>query len=71
MRFRMTIYESIDKDGKISPGISDKGYLDELEGFHEGFLMLASICNKKKMDLFVSVSYYKKSERTYIADKPV
>jgi len=76
MRFRATISESIEtlNSGKnviIFPEISDKGYLDELEGFHQGFLMLAGICERKNMDVSVCVSYYRKSERTYVVDKPI
>ncbi len=76
MRFRKTITESIDtlKDDKaviIFPEISDKGYLDELEGFHQGFLMLSKICLKHNIDVPVYVSYYRKSERKYVVDKPV
>lgn len=76
MRFRSTISESIEtlNSGKnviIFPEISDKGYLDELEGFHQGFLTLTSICNKKDMDLSIYISYYRKSEKTYVVDKPI
>ncbi len=75
VRFRTTLSESIRafEQGQnivIFPEISDKGYLDELEGFHQGFLMLASICNKKGMDLSVYISYYRKNERLYVIDKP-
>lgn len=75
VRFRTTLSESIRAFEKgqnviIFPEISDKGYLDELEGFHQGFLMLASICHKKGMDLSVYISYYRKSERLYVVDKP-
>ncbi len=75
-RFRHTISESIDtiKSGKsiiIFPEISDKGYLDELEGFHKGFVMLLRICHKKGMDFPIYVSYYRKRERRYIIDRPV
>lgn len=76
MRFRRTITESIRtfEDGKaviIFPEISDKGYLDELEGFHQGFLMLAKICLKNGIDVPVYVSYYRKGERKYVVDKPI
>jgi len=75
VRFRTTISESIraleaEQNLIIFPEISDKGYLDELEGFHQGFLMLASICYKKGMDLSVYISYYRKNERLYVIDKP-
>ncbi len=76
MRFRATISESIDtlKDGKsiiIFPEISDKGYLDVLEGFHQGFTMLGSILLKKGMNVPITVAYYKKAENTYIVDEPM
>ncbi len=76
IRFKHTVAESIDalKDGKsviIFPEISDKGYLDVLEGFHQGFTVLGSILLKKGMNVPITVAYYKKSERRYIIDKPV
>ncbi len=76
MRIIKTIKESIKtlNEGQniiIFPEVSDKGYLDELEGFHQGFLMLAELCYKRGMDLPVYVSYYRKSERKYIVDSPV
>ena len=76
MRFKHTISESIEaiKDGKsivIFPEISDKGYLDVLEGFHQGFTVLCGILLKKGMDIPITVAYYKKSERRYIVDRPV
>ena len=75
VRFRTTLSESIRtlEEGQnliIFPEISDKGYLDELEGFHQGFLMLSSICLKKGIDLSVYISYYRKNEKTYVVDKP-
>ena len=75
VRFRTTLSESMrtlecGQNLIIFPEISDKGYLDELEGFHQGFLMLASICLKKGIDLSVYVSYYRKKDRTYVVDKP-
>ena len=75
-RFKKTIDESINsiKDGNsiiIFPEISDKGYLDVLEGFHPGFTVLCSILLKKGIDMPITVAYYKKSEKHYIVDKPV
>ncbi len=75
-RFKKTIDESIQaiKDGNnivIFPEISDKGYLDVLEGFHPGFTVLCSILLKKGIDMPITVAYYKKSEKHYIVDKPV
>ena len=76
IRFKSTISESIKTldEGKsviIFPEISDKGYLDVLEGFHQGFTVLCSILLKEGKDLPITVAYYKKSERTYIVDKPI
>ena len=53
------------------PEISDKGYLAELEGFHEGVVMLAEICKIRGIDLPIYVTYFKKNELTYVIDKPV
>lgn len=76
IRFKHTITESIQAldEGKsviIFPEISDKGYLDVLEGFHQGFTVLGSILLKKGKDVPIAVAYYKKSERRYIVDKAV
>ena len=75
-RLRRTLNESIEaiNDGYnviIFPENSEKGYLDELEGFHAGFMLLVNLCMKKGIDVPVYVSYYKKSEKTYIIDKPI
>lgn len=53
------------------PEKSDKGYLAELEGFHEGAVMLAEVCKLKGIDLPIYVTYFRKSDLTYIIDKPV
>ena len=76
IRFKHTITESIDTldSGKsviIFPEISDKGYLDVLEGFHQGFTVLGSILLRKGKNIPITVAYYKKSEKRYIVDKPV
>lgn len=76
IRFRSTITESIHtlESGQsviIFPEISDKGYLDVLEGFHQGFTLLCSILIKEGKDTPITVAYYKKSEKTYIVDKPM
>ena len=75
-RLRNTLYESIDALENdyniiIFPENSEKGYLDELEGFHAGFMLLVNMCMKKGVDVPIYVSYYKKSEKTYIIDKPI
>jgi len=76
IRFKKTVAESIEalENGKsviIFPEISDKGYLDVLEGFHQGFTVLGSILLKKGKDVPITVAYYKKNEKKYIVDRPV
>jgi 1-acyl-sn-glycerol-3-phosphate acyltransferase len=76
VRLIKTLRESIEalKSGDnvvVFPEDSKNGYLSELEGFHEGFVLLADTCRKKGMDLPVYVSYFRKSDRTYIFDAPV
>ncbi len=76
MRFKKTVADSIKTldEGKsviIFPEISDKGYLDVLEGFHQGFTVLGSILLKKGKDVPITVAYYKKNEKRYIVDQPV
>lgn len=76
VRLVKTLRESIEalKSGDnivVFPEDSTNGYLSELEGFHEGFVLLADCCKKKGMDLPIYVSYFRKSDRTYIFDSPV
>ena len=76
LRFRTTINESIEaiKSGDnivIFPEESSKGYLKELEGFHAGFVVLASYLAKENIDVPIYVSYYRKEDNTYIFDKPI
>ena len=76
IRFKKTVSESIEAldSGKsviIFPEISDKGYLDVLEGFHQGFTVLGSILLKKGKDMPITVAYYRKNEKRYIIDRPV
>lgn len=75
-RFLKTVRESIAalKNGEnvvIYPEVSDKGYLAELEGFHAGFVVLAEACKKRGMDLPIYVTYFRKSDLTYIVDEPI
>ena len=75
-RFLKTLRESIAalKEGDniiIYPEDSTNGYLAELEGFHQGFVALAELCHKKGMDTPIFVTYFRKSDLTYIIDKPV
>ncbi len=76
IQFRTTISQSMIALERghslvIFPEDSTNGYLDELEGFHGGFLMMGEICLRHDIDFPISVAYYKKSERRYIFDKPV
>ena len=76
VQFVKTIRESIDsiKSGDniiIYPEDSKNGYLPELEGFHEGFVMFADVCLRRGIDLPIFVSYFRKSDRLYIIDAPV
>ena len=75
-RFLKTIRESVEaiKQGDnivIFPERSDNGYVEELEGFFEGFVMLAEICYKKGIDTPIFVTYFKKKELAYIIDAPI
>jgi hypothetical protein len=55
----------------IFPEDSTNGYLSELEGFHGGFVLLAELCYRKGIDVPIYVSYFRKSDLTYIFDAPV
>ncbi len=75
-RLVKTIRESIEsiKNGDniaVYADIADKGYLPVLEGFHEGFVTFASIALKKGIDTPIFVTYFRKSDCTYIIDAPV
>ncbi len=75
-RFRRTIRESIEaiRQGEnvvIFPEDSTNGYLEELEGFHKGFVVFAEVCKKQGIDLPIYVTYFRKKDLTYIVDKPV
>jgi hypothetical protein len=75
-RFTKTIKESIAsiQNGNnivIFPEKSESGYQDTLEGFYNGFVMLAEVCQKREIDLPIYVSYYNKKRKLYIFDKPV
>ncbi len=53
----------------IFPEDSSKGYLDKLESFYAGFVLLAKMCMKEGIDLPIYLAYYKKSEKVYVIDK--
>ncbi len=75
-RFLRTIRESEEaiKKGEsvvIFPENSTNGYLAELEGFHPGFLLLAETLLKHGVDTPIYVTYFRKSDKVYVIDKPV
>ena len=76
MRLAHTLRESLEaiREGTsivIFPEISDKGYLDVLEGFHGGFALLLEFCKKRGMDVPVYVTYYNKENQAHVVDKPI
>ncbi len=75
-RFRRTIKESLEavragENVVIFPEDSTNGYLEELEGFHAGFVVFAEVCKKQGIDLPVYVTYFRKKDLTYIVDAPI
>ncbi len=75
-RFRRTIRESLaairaGENIVIFPEDSTNGYLEELEGFHAGFVVFAEVCKKQGIDLPVYVTYFRKKDLTYVVDKPI
>lgn len=76
VQFKQTINETIEclqrgQNIVIFPEISDKGYLKELEGYHEGFVLLLQYCLKKEINAPIFVAYYQKDKKEYIIDKPI
>ena len=76
MRLAHTLRESWEAIGQgmnivIFPEISDKGYLDTLEGFHGGFALLLEFCKKRGADIPVFVTYYNKENQAHVVDKPI
>jgi len=75
-RLKKTIRESVEtlNNGQnviLFPEDSTKGYLDQLEGLHDGFLLLADVCKKRGMDLPIRASYYRKSEKRYVVGEKI
>lgn len=75
-RFVKTIRDSVNaiKCGEnivVFPEDSTNGYLDQLEGFHAGFVMLADTCLKRGIDVPIYVTYFNKRKLKYIVDAPV
>jgi hypothetical protein len=76
LRLVKTLRESVDalKSGDnivIFPEDSTEGYKAELDGFLEGFALLADVSKTRGLDLPIYVSYFRKSDKTYIFDAPV
>ncbi len=74
-RFIKTMRESLEavKNGEsvvIYPEDSAKGYLAQLEGFFAGFAVFAEHALKKGVDIPIVVSYFRKSEKVFVFDKP-
>ncbi len=72
-RFIKTVKDSFEtlKDGKsivIFPEDSSNGYLDELVGFHNGFVVMLDYAYKKGLDVPVVVTYYHKPSNTHVID---
>lgn len=76
-RFRKTLDESlvaIRDNGEnivVFPEKSDAGYLDELQGFHAGFVLLAKHLDRNGIDVPIYVAYFKKKELVYVFSKPI
>ena len=75
-RFIKTIKQSISaiRNGEnivIFPEDSSKGYLEELEGFYMGFIMLAETCKRAGIDVPIYVTYFRKKDKVYIVDSPI
>ncbi len=75
-RFLKTIRESVSTIEKgenvvIFPEISEKGYLEQLEGFYSGFAFLAETLYKKGIDVPIYVTYFRKRDFKYLVDAPI
>ncbi len=75
-RLLKTVRESIDAVQKgenvvVFPEDSTNGYLEQLEGFHKGFVVLAEVAYRKGIDLPIYVTYFNKKELIYMVDAPV
>ncbi len=55
----------------IFPEDSTKGYLEELEGFKHGFLLICEYAYKKGLDLDVVVAYYQRKNNLCVVDSPI
>ena len=71
-----TLHQSVEalQNGEnivIFPEDSTKGYLEQLEDFHHGFLTLCEYCEKKGMDIPIFVTYFRKKDLVYFVDRPI
>ncbi len=76
VRFFGTIKESFSaiqnkENIVVYPEDSSKGYLATLEGFYAGFMVFAESCYKKKVDIPIVVSYFRKEQKVFVFDKPI
>lgn len=76
VRFMRTLHQSVEalQNGEnivIFPEDSTKGYLEQLEDFHHGFLTLCEYCEKKGMDVPIFVTYFRKKDLVYFVDRPI
>ena len=76
VRFVTTIKKSLTaiqnkENVVVYPEDSSKGYLATLEGFYAGFMVFAEACYKKKVDLPIVVSYFRKEQKVFVFDKPI
>lgn len=55
----------------IFPEMSEKGYFDELTGFHDGFAVFLDYCKKHGLNVPVYVGYFRKKEKVCLIDKPI
>lgn len=55
----------------VFPEDSKNGYLEQLEGFFAGFVMLAEVCYKRGMDVPIFVTYFRRKDLKYIIDAPI
>ena len=55
----------------LFPEDSTNGYLEELEAFHPGFLLICEYCYKKGVDLPIVVAYYRKKDSVCFVDKAI
>ena len=55
----------------LFPEDSTKGYLEELEAFHQGFLLICEYALKRGHDIPISVAYYRKKDNKCFVDEAI